>query len=103
MLGGGALEGEAPQRRDALIQRVIAREIRDSRTLRFAKAASGESTALGRFVNFRVFFGAPLSAHREAAVPTLERAVSLMGTRGDVEKGEKKINWPSAWESHHFW
>ena len=101
VLGGGALEGEAPQRRDALIQRVIAREIRDiPPTLRFVKTTTirSESSALGRLVNFR-FSGAPLSAHREAAVPTLERAVSLMGTRtaakrrGDVEKGEKKINY----------
>ena len=58
----------------------------------------GESSALGRFVNFRLFSpGAPLlAAHREAAVGTREGAVRLMSERGrtrtasGVEKGRKR-------------
>ena len=48
----------------------------------------GESSALGRFVNFRLFSpGAPLlAAHREAAVGTREGAVRLMSERGRTDE-----------------
>ena len=48
----------------------------------------GESSALGRFVNFRLFSsGAPLlAAHREAAVGTRERAVRLMSEDGRTDE-----------------
>ena len=48
----------------------------------------GESSALGRFVNFRLpSTGAPLlAAHREAAVGTRERAVRLMSEDGRTDE-----------------
>ena len=77
----GALEGEAPQRRDALIQRVIAREIGDPPVN--AIRGVSESSTLGRLVNFPL---SALSAHGEAAVATLERAVRLMRTRTEKRR-----------------